>query len=127
VAAVGGDLIVSGGITASGASAVVYDFDPTTGRTKAIARLPAPVGHAAALVLGNRVYVVGGLDTNGRTTGRVTALDVTARKVLPVAAGARVSDAGAVVVAGRGLVIGGETDGRTVAVVRVLSAPSGRR
>ena len=127
VAAVGGQLIVAGGITASGASAAVYDFDPATGRTKAIARLPVPVGHAAALVLGNKVYVVGGADTNGRTTGRVTVLDVTARKVLPVAAVARVSDAGAVVVAGRGLVIGGETDGRTVAVVRVLSAPSGRR
>jgi N-acetylneuraminic acid mutarotase len=127
VAAVAGQLIVAGGITASGASAAVYDFDPATGRTKAIARLPVPVGHAAALVLGNKVYVVGGADTNGRTTGRVTVLDVAARKVLPVAAVARVSDAGAVVVAGRGLVIGGETDGRTVAAVRVLSAPSGRR
>jgi hypothetical protein len=74
-------------------------------------------------VLGNRIYVVGGADANGRTRGRVTAIDPGARKVLPVSGVARVSDAGAVVTAGRGLVIGGETDGRTVATVRVLSAP----
>jgi outer membrane protein assembly factor BamB len=127
VAAVSGDLIVAGGITASGASSAVYDFSPVTGRTKLIARLPEPVGHASPLVLGNRLYLVGGADANGRTVGRVTALDLGGRKVLPVAAVARVSDAGAVVVAGRGLVIGGETDGRTVAVVRVLSAPSAHR
>jgi hypothetical protein len=123
VAAVGGDLIVAGGIAASGASSVVYVFDPATGRTRSIGRLPAPVGHSSALVLGNLTYVVGGLDANGRTRGRVTAIDPGARKVLPVSGVARVSDAAAVVVAGRGLVIGGETDGRTVATVRILSAP----
>lgn len=123
VAAVGGDLVVAGGITASGASSVVYVFDPATGRTRSIGRLPAPAGHSSALVLGNRIYVVGGADANGRTRGRVTAIDPAARKLLPVSGVARVSDAGAVVVAGRGLVIGGETDGRTVATVRVLSAP----
>ena len=123
VAALGGDLVVAGGITASGASSVVYVFDPATGRTRSIGRLPAPVGHSSALVLGNRVYVVGGADANGRTRGRVTEIDPGARKVLPVSGVARVSDAGAVVTAGRGLVIGGETDGRTVATVRVLSAP----
>jgi hypothetical protein len=74
-------------------------------------------------VLGNRVYLVGGLDANGRTLGRVFAIDPVARTVLPVRGVARVSDAGAAVVAGRGLVIGGETDGRTVATVRVLAAP----
>ena len=123
VASVGGELVVAGGITASGASSVVYVFDPATGRTRSIGRLPAPVGHSSALALGNRIYVVGGADASGRTRGRVTAIDPGARKVLPVSAVARVSDAGAVVVAGRGLVIGGETDGRTVATVRVLSAP----
>jgi outer membrane protein assembly factor BamB len=123
VAAAGGDLIVAGGVTASGASSVVYAFDPATGRTRSIGRLPAPVGHSGALVLGKRIYVVGGLDANGRTRGRVTAIDPEARRVVPVPGDARVSDAGAVVVAGRGLVIGGETDGRTVATVRVLSAP----
>lgn len=127
VAAVGGDLIVAGGITASGASSVVYVFDPATGRTRSIGRLPAPVGHSSALVLGNRVYVVGGADANGHTQGRVIAIDPGARTVLPVPGVARVSDAGAVVVAGRGLVIGGETDGRTVATVRILSAAAGRR
>jgi hypothetical protein len=126
VAAVGGNLVVAGGITASGASSVAYLFDPATGRTRSIGRLPAPVGHSSALALGNRIYVVGGADANGRTRGRVVAIDPAARKVLPVAGVARVSDAGAVVVAGRGLVIGGETDGRTVATVRVLSA-AGRR
>jgi hypothetical protein len=123
VAAVGGDLVVAGGITTSGASSVVYVFDPATGRTRSIGRLPAPVGHSSALVLGNRIYVVGGANANGRTRGRVTAIDPRARAVFPVSGVARVSDAGAVVVAGRGLVIGGETDGRTVATVRVMSAP----
>jgi hypothetical protein len=73
-------------------------------------------------VLGNRVYVVGGADANGRTRGGVIAIDPAAGNVLQVSGVARVSDAGAVVVAGRGLVIGGETDGRTVATVRVLGA-----
>ena len=125
IAALGGDLVVAGGITASGASSVVYLFDPATGRTRSIGRLPAPVGHSSALVLGNRIYVVGGADANGRTRGRVTAIDPGARKVLPVSGVARVSDAGAVVAAGRGLVIGGETDGRTVATVRVLERALG--
>jgi outer membrane protein assembly factor BamB len=122
VATVGGELVVAGGITASGASSVVYVFDPATGRTRSIGRLPAPVGHSSALALGDRIYVVGGADANGRTRGRVVAIDPAARKVVPVPGVARVSDAGAVVVTGRGLVIGGETDGRTVANVRVLSA-----
>jgi hypothetical protein len=126
VAALGREVVVAGGITATGASSVVYVFDPATGRTRSIGRLPAPVGHASALVLGNRVYVVGGADANGRTRAAVAVIDPVARTVLPVPAVARVSDAGAVVLAGRGLVIGGETDGRTVATVRVLSA-AGRR
>jgi outer membrane protein assembly factor BamB len=123
VAAVGGKLVVAGGITVSGASSGVYVFDPATGRTRAIGRLPAPVGHSGILALGNRIYVIGGADASGRTRGHVTAIDPEARKIVPVYGVARVSDAGAAVVAGRGLVIGGETDGRTVATVRILSAP----
>src|SRR5262249_56592192 len=96
VAAVGGDLVVAGGITASGASSVVYVFDPATGRTRSIGRLPAPAGHSSALVLGNRIYLVGRAGADGRTRGRVAALDPAGRQLLPASGVAPGPDAVAV-------------------------------
>jgi hypothetical protein len=78
------------------------------------------VGHASAVTLGGVVYVIGGADANGRTAAGVTAIDVRQRTIRPAAGMARVSDAGAVVLGTRALIIGGEANGRAVATVREL-------
>jgi hypothetical protein len=78
------------------------------------------VGHASAVTLGKIVYVIGGADAQGRTTGAVTAIDVGKGTIRPVATVARVSDAAAVALGTRALIIGGRVDGRAVATVREL-------
>jgi hypothetical protein len=120
VAAVGTSLVVAGGISSSGASAAVYVFDPAVGRPRLLGRLPQPVGHASAVAIGGTVYVIGGTDAHGRTVGAITAIDVGKGTIGPVPAVARVSDAGAVVLGARGLIIGGAANGRAVATVREL-------
>jgi hypothetical protein len=118
VTAVGASLVVAGGISSSGASSSVYEFDPAAGRSHLLGRLPGAVGHASAVTLGGTVYVIGGADANGNTTGSVTAIDVGNRTIRPVAAAAHVSDAAAVVLGVRALIIGGAANGRAVATVR---------
>ena len=58
----GGRIVVAGGLASSGPTDGVYVFDPATGTTKLIARLPTPVAHAAAFSLAGKVYLVGGRD-----------------------------------------------------------------
>jgi len=120
VTAVGASLVVAGGISSSGASSSVYEFDPAAGRSHLLGRLPSAVGHASAVTLGGTVYVIGGADANGNTTGSITAIDVGNRTIRPVAAAAHVSDAAAVVLGVRALIIGGAANGRAVATVREL-------
>ncbi len=61
VTAIGTSLIIAGGSTPSGdASPDIYRFDTATSRLSLLGRLPAPLTHAGAAVLGNTVYLVGG-------------------------------------------------------------------
>jgi hypothetical protein len=120
VAAVGTSLIVAGGIASSGATKVVYSFDPASRRSRLLGRLPAAIAHASAVTLGGIVYVIGGADANGSTVGDVTAIDVRKGTIKTVPAIARVSDAAAVLLGGRALIIGGTANGRAVATVREL-------
>jgi N-acetylneuraminic acid mutarotase len=120
VAAVGTSLIVAGGIASSGATKVVYSFDPASRRSRLLGRLPAAIAHASAVTLGGIVYVIGGADATGSTVGDVTAIDVGKGTIRPVPAVARVSDAAAVLLGGRALIIGGAANGRAVATVREL-------
>ena len=121
VAAIGGRLVVAGGMGAAGPTDAVYVFDPATGRTGLLGRLPSALGHASAVTLGHAVYVIGGTGTRGRTVGAVTKIDVVKRTIVPTALVARVSDAAAAVVGNRALIVGGATDGRAVATVRELT------
>ena len=118
VAASGTTLVIAGGTTPSGPSSAVYAFDTTTGRTRLLGRLAAPVAHASALALGGKVYVLGGVGAVG--TGRV---DVSANRVDSVAGVVPVSDAAAVALGDRGLLVGGDRGGQPVADVYEVRAP----
>ncbi len=115
VAAVGTTLVIAGGVTANGTSANVYAFDTSTQRVRRLGALAAPVAHASALVLGGKIYVFG-------TTG-VSRIDPASGRIAPLAGQVAVSDAGAVVTGGRGLLIGGDSGGKPVASVTELRAP----
>ena len=112
---------MAGGISSAGAVASVYAFDPAAGRTRLLGRLPRALGHASAVTLGRTIYVVGGMDAQDRTAGDVTAIVVGKGTIRRTAAVARVSDAAALTLGTRALIIGGKVNGRAVATVRELS------
>ena len=124
VAALGGRLVIAGGRTASGPSAAVYRFDPSTGAVTQIGRLPAAVMHASAGVLGDTMYVVGGIGTAGTTTA-VVAVTAAGRARVAARLPQPLSDAGVVSQPGRLLVLGG-SDG-TAPVASILSITLRRR
>jgi hypothetical protein len=115
VAAIGTTLVIAGGATADGPSANVYVLDTTTNRVRLLGRLATPVAHASALTLGGKVYVLG-------TVG-ISRIDVGSGSIHSVAGHVPVSDAGAVVLGKRGLLVGGDRGGRPVADVREVTAP----
>jgi Kelch motif protein len=108
VTAVGRAVVVAGGTTGTTSVNTVNRFDPGTGRVTLLARLPAPVSHAAAFVLGGQIYVVGGTDPAGNAVRAVTRIDpstgaVTRMKPL----GEPVSDAGVAELNDQAWLIGG--------------------
>ena len=123
VAAVAGRIVIAGGSTPVGtASDAVLSFDPVTGRVARIGRLPNPTTHAAAAVLGNRVYVIGGRSAAVDTpTAAIEAVDPIARKIVPAGMldSAR-SDLAAVGLPGRILLAGGRGGSGTVATISEL-------
>jgi outer membrane protein assembly factor BamB len=71
VAASGGKIYAFGGELASGASSdAIREVDPRAGTARVIGHLPRPVSHAAAVVLGHRIYVLGG-EANGTIGDRI--------------------------------------------------------
>jgi YVTN family beta-propeller protein len=81
VTQVGGRIVIAGGLASSGPTDGVYAFDPTSGTTKLIAHLPAPVAHAAAFTLGGKVYVVGGRDAKDVAVTGASEIDPTTGRV----------------------------------------------
>jgi Kelch motif len=78
VASAGGQVLIIGGSTPAGASRAVYRFDPVTGHTREIARLPHPITHAGAATLGPDVYLVGGRgDLSTTQTAAIWAINPT--------------------------------------------------
>ena len=53
----------------------VQALDLSTGRTRVVARLPVPLGHAMAATLGGRILLVGGRVTPDRQTGAMWWFD----------------------------------------------------
>ncbi len=128
VTAAAGRVVIAGGTTPDGqATALVQEFDPSTGRVAAAGQLPAPTTHAAAAALGDTAYVIGGrgsaLDTPVR---RILAVDPVRRRV--AAAGslpAPLSDLAAIGFAHRILLVGGRAPRGTVATITSLVAAFG--
>jgi N-acetylneuraminic acid mutarotase len=108
---VGGDVVIIGGSTPSGASEAIYRFDPRTGTVVQIGRMRHPVTHATAAALNGTVYLVGGRsDSLDGQTASVWAIDPTTGRVrhagrLPQP----LSDAAALAVGDAIVVAGGRT------------------
>ena len=117
VAAVGRTLVIAGGITAAGATSSVYTFDTASRRTRLLARLPAPLSHANAVAFAGSVYLLGGIGASG-----ITRVDVAARRLTSVAGRIAVSDAAALTIGKRGLLVGGDIGGHPVSTVLELVA-----
>jgi len=80
-AVVGARIFAFGGETAGGAATnAIQEINPAQGTTRVIGRLPRAVSHAAAVVLGGYIYVLGG-EANGTATDRVWQFDPATGKV----------------------------------------------
>jgi PQQ-like domain len=83
VTMLGGRIVVAGGETGSGAVDGIWMVDPATGKVSQAGRLPAPTTQGAAFVLRSRLFVAGGIGSNGRPSARVWSVDPVRRKVAP--------------------------------------------
>jgi len=116
VAAVGSTLWVVGGVTSTseGGSAdtdAVQKVDLVSGRVTVFGRLPQPIGHATALILGGQIFLLGGR-SGTMPSAAILRLDPTSGAVVPAGQlPEAVSDAGSVVVGGVGYLVGGEVTG----------------
>ncbi len=126
LAVVGTAIYLFGGVSdpARGIDTVaVQRFDTASGVIDIVARLPASLSHASAVVLRDAVYLLGGYVDNRRLSDQILRFDPATGAV--VAAGALptpVSDAAAVVVDGRGYLVGGEGADRVPrAVVTIVT------
>jgi hypothetical protein len=120
-----GKLLIAGGQTATGLSAAVYAFDPPSETVRLLARLPAPIAHAAAIVRGRTLYLLGGADATGAAMGTITAVDLATHRLTPLVRtiGPR-ADAAAVQLAATTFLIGGRN---THALATVLEIGGGAR
>jgi hypothetical protein len=125
VAVAAGRLVIAGGSTPTGASRDVFALNLAGGGAPVrIGRLPHPLTHAAAGVLGSTVYVIGGRgDALGTPTASILAIDSASGRVrsagrLPRA----LSDLTAVSQPGAIELFGGRTATATVGSVGRLSA-----
>ncbi len=114
VAALGGRIYAFGGETASGGSSdAIQEVDPATGEARIVGHLPQALSHAAAVVLGGAVYVLGG-EAGGAPSDRIWRFEPDGGKV--VAAGrlpTPVSGGAAAVVGSTAYLIGGKGAGGT--------------
>ncbi|MGH2937014.1 MAG: Kelch repeat-containing protein [Solirubrobacterales bacterium] len=110
VAALGPIIYAIGGEETDGAdSTAIQAFDTRSGRASAIGHLAAPLAHASAVVLGGRIYVVGGR-LNGSTTDQILRFDpATGTSLRAGRLPEPVQNAAAAVVGGTGYLIGGLT------------------
>jgi hypothetical protein len=100
---------------------VVQRFDPRTGRTRVVGRLPHPLGHGAAFGVGGRVLIAGGRLGPDTTTSAMWEFDPSSDRLrragrlpYPLADMGVASDGHAV------YLLGGETPTLTRKVVRIV-------
>jgi outer membrane protein assembly factor BamB len=121
-AAVGERIFAFGGETASGAATdAIQEIDPAQGTARVVGRLPQAASHAAAVVLGGRIYVLGGED-HGAATNRAWQFDPETGKVAAAPSLPQAVSGGAAVSAGRSAYLFGGTgaDGEALASIVLL-------
>lgn len=83
VAALGGRIYAFGGEAANGsASDAIQEVDPRAGTARVVGHLPQALSHAGAIVLGDRIYVLGG-DLGGSPSDAILSFDPGSGKVEP--------------------------------------------
>jgi outer membrane protein assembly factor BamB len=83
VAALGGRIYAFGGETASGSPTdAIQEIDPSRKTSRQIGHLPHAISHAAAVVLGSEIYVLGGEEA-GDATARSWRFDPATGNVSP--------------------------------------------
>jgi len=116
VAGIGSTLWVVGGVTSTSEGGAVetdavQKVDLVSGRVTVTGRLPRPIGHAAALVLGGQIFVLGGR-SGTVPSAAIFRLDPASGALVPAGyLPEPVSDAGSVVVGSVGYLVGGEITG----------------
>jgi hypothetical protein len=131
VAALDGKIFAFGGEPANGGSSdAIQEVDPGTGSARVIGHLPQSTSHAAAAVLGGRIYVLGG-EANGVASDRAWRFDPATGKVSPAARlPFPVAGGAATVVGSTAYLIGGRGSGgsplRSVVLLRehTVKAPA---
>ena len=78
-----GAVYVFGGEVAGAELGAVQRVDPRTGRTRVVATLPRPLGHAMAVPVGGRVLVMGGHTSPDARTDRMWWFDPATRRFAP--------------------------------------------
>ena len=120
-----GKLLIAGGQTATGLSTAVYAFDSASGRVALLARLPAPVAHAAAIVRGGTLYVIGGTDATGAPISAISAINLSTHAVAPLGrAIAPRADAASVQFGATTFLIGGRSSHTLATVLEIGGAHS---
>lgn len=129
VAALNDRIYAFGGETASGSPTdAIQEVDPAQGTSRQIGRLPDPVSHAAAVVLGSGIYVLGGEEAGG-ATARSWRFDPATGKVSPAAPLPQPTAGGAVAGFGRSAYLVGGTGANKEtlsSVVALLLRPSSK-
>ncbi len=120
IAPTGGAVYVFGGEVNNRELDTVQRVDVRTGRTRVVAHLPRPLGHAQAAALGGRILLMGGrIDPNTQTdqmwwfNPRTEHFTRAGRLPVPL------SDAATVLSGGSAWLLGGESPSMTDRVVRV--------
>jgi hypothetical protein len=119
-ARVGHTAYVFGGEVLGSELDTVQAVDLGTGRTRVVARLPAPLGHAMAAAVGGRILLMGGRVTPDRQTGAMWWFDpARARFTRAGALPHPLSDAAVAAYGHRVWLLGGEDPAVTDQVVRL--------
>jgi hypothetical protein len=132
VAALAGKIYAFGGELANGGeSDAIREVDPQAGNARIVGHLSQPTSHAAAVVLGGQVYVLGG-EANGVAGDSIWRFDpATGRASLAGRLPLAVAGGAATVVGSTAYLIGGKgSDGRSLRSVVLLrehtvKAPAG--
>jgi hypothetical protein len=82
VAAVDGELVIAGGLTASGqASKQVFIFTPANKQVRLLTLLPVGLYAASAATLGRLVYFIGGMQTSTTPVSTIYSIDPSSKVV----------------------------------------------